>query len=117
MALLQDKFGRRITIFSSSEFRGDSGLMMFGRLSRHVAAVSCLALFCIVGCGGTYDASVSGIVTLDGAPVPRGMVSYQPVSGGPAAYAPIQENGEYVVRTGRENGLPSGEYDVTVTAN
>ena len=71
----------------------------------------------MTGCGGTYDSSVSGVVTLDGNPVPRGTVAFQPMSGGPAAYAPIQVNGDFTVRTGREDGLPSGEYDVTVTAN
>ncbi len=69
------------------------------------------------GCGGVYDATVSGLVTLDGTPVPRGTVTFHATSGGPAAYAPIQENGSYTVRTGREGGLPAGEYEVTVTAN
>lgn len=76
-----------------------------------------VALAGTAGCGGPYDAAVSGIVTLDGKAVPRGTVSYQPVAGGPAAYAAIGDGGLYEVRTGREEGLPSGEYDVTVTAN
>jgi hypothetical protein len=69
------------------------------------------------GCGGTYDSAVSGMVTLDGVAVPRGTVSYQPVAGGPPAYARIDADGSYAVQTGREVGLPSGEYSVTVTAN
>jgi hypothetical protein len=44
-------------------------------------------------------------------------VAYQPVSGGPPAYGPIAEDGSYTIRTGREEGLPSGDYTVTVTAN
>jgi hypothetical protein len=56
-------------------------------------------------------------VTLDGKVVPRGTVAYQPSAGGPAAYARIEDNGAYVIHTGREEGLPSGEYSVTVTAN
>jgi hypothetical protein len=60
---------------------------------------------------------VTGVVTLDGTVVPRGTVSFQPKAGGPAAYARIEEDGRFVVRTGREEGLPSGDYDVTVTAN
>jgi hypothetical protein len=76
-----------------------------------------LALVAVVGCGGTYDATVSGMVTLDGNVVPRGTVAYQPVAGGPAAYGPIAEDGSYTIRTGSEQGLPSGEYAVTVTAN
>jgi hypothetical protein len=69
------------------------------------------------GCGGPFDSSVTGIVTLDGNIVPRGTVSYQPKAGGPAAYARIEEDGKYSVHTGREEGLPSGDYYVTVTAN
>jgi hypothetical protein len=71
----------------------------------------------IAGCGGPYDADASGVVTLDGTVVPRGTVSFTRVGGGPAAYAVIQDDGAYRVRTGREFGLPAGEYQVTVIAN
>lgn len=81
-----------------------------------IATVLC-ALTCLTGCGGTYDSAVSGSVTLDGKVVPRGTVAFHPTSGGPAAYSPIQADGSYVVRTGREEGLKSGEYQVTVSAN
>ena len=81
-----------------------------------VAASSCM-LVGLVGCGGPYDATVSGVVTLDGKVVPRGTVAYQPKAGGAPAYARIEENGTYVVHTGREEGLPLGDYFVTVTAN
>ena len=69
------------------------------------------------GCGGTYNSTAGGVVELDGKVVPRGMVSFHPVSGGPAAYAMISEDGSYSIQTGREAGLPSGEYLVSVTAN
>ena len=69
------------------------------------------------GCGGTYNSTARGIVELDGKVVPRGMVSFHPVSGGPAAYAMIGEDGSYSIQTGREAGLPSGEYVVSVAAN
>jgi hypothetical protein len=72
---------------------------------------------CIAGCGGRYDATVTGTVKLDGVAVPRGTVALNPVQGGPAAYARIDENGRYTVRTGRETGLPTGDYQVTITAN
>jgi hypothetical protein len=80
-------------------------------------AIPLSALIGVVGCGGPYDASVSGVVTLDGNVVPRGTVAFQPVAGGPPAYGPIADDGSYTIRTGREEGLPSGEYAVTVTAN
>jgi hypothetical protein len=75
-----------------------------------------LVLVGMTGCGGPYDASVSGKVSLDGNVVPRGTVAYQSVSGGPAAYGIIEQDGSYTIWTGREEGLPSGEYQVTVTA-
>jgi hypothetical protein len=68
------------------------------------------------GCGGAYDASVSGEVTLDGNPVPRGTVTFSPTQGGPTAYGQIEEDGDYYVQTGTESGLPVGEYQVTVVA-
>jgi hypothetical protein len=74
-------------------------------------------LLSVTGCGGTYDSSVRGVVVLDGKKVPRGTISFHPVSGGPAAYAMIGEDGSYSIRTGREEGLPAGEYEVSVAAN
>jgi hypothetical protein len=71
----------------------------------------------LAGCGGVYDATVSGTVTLDGSAVPRGTVSFHPTSAGPAAYARIEDDGSYSVRTGREEGLPPGEYLVTVISS
>ncbi len=76
-----------------------------------------LTLLAATGCGGTYDATVSGVVKLDGNPVPRGTVSFSPQSAGPSAYGMIQSDGAYVLRTGREEGLPPGQYAVTVVAN
>ena len=81
------------------------------------AGAIALLLVMASGCGGAYDSTVSGAVTLDGTAVPRGTVAFHPTASGPAAYAPIQEDGTYSIHTGREVGLPSGKYQVTVTAN
>lgn len=70
----------------------------------------------LAGCGGAFDASAYGKVTLDGKTVPRGTVTFHPVSGGPAVYGTI-DGGSYSVHTGRESGLPSGDYQVSITAN
>lgn len=70
-----------------------------------------------VGCGGPYDATVSGVVTLDGTPLGRGQVAFYPTSAGPPGIGRIDESGRYEINTGREAGLPSGQYDVTVIAN
>jgi hypothetical protein len=80
-------------------------------------ALFLIFLASVSGCGGVYDSSVTGTVTIDGTTVPRGTVTYHPTASGPAAYALIQQDGSYTVHTGREEGLPSGEYGVTVTAN
>ena len=74
------------------------------------------AIAVCIGCG-RYDARVSGTVTLDGKVLDRGIVAYYPESGGVVAYGVIDGNGEYHLMTGRDAGLPPGEYDVTVVAN
>jgi hypothetical protein len=91
--------------------------MMGCRLRICACATTLVVLVTISGCGGVYDSTVSGTVTLDGNPVPCGTVTFYPQVSGPAAYARILENGSYSVHTGREEGLPAGEYAVTVSAN
>jgi hypothetical protein len=83
-----------------------------------VAVGVAFACATVVGCGGTYDASVTGKVTLDGNLVPRGTVSFSPSSGtGSSAFGMIDGDGNYVLRTGREEGLPAGQYSVSVVAS
>lgn len=69
----------------------------------------------ILGCGA-HDATVSGSVTLDGESLKSGTISFFPVADGPTAYARIEPDGGYELRTGREAGLAPGEYQVTVVA-
>ena len=76
-----------------------------------------LALAAMAGCGGSYDASVSGIALLNNSPLPRGTVKFTPEQAGPSGYGLINEDGTYSIMTGREEGLPSGPYVVTVVAN
>jgi hypothetical protein len=71
----------------------------------------------LVGCGSKYDASVTGAITFDGKPLPRGTVKFAPEGSGPAAYGLIGSDGTYTIMTGRERGLPVGPYIVTVVAN
>ena len=87
------------------------------RLRIGAIATTLVVLVTISGCGGVYDSTVSGTVTLDGTAVPCGTVTFYPQVSGPAAYARILEDGSYSVHTGREEGLPTGEYGVTVSAN
>lgn len=76
-----------------------------------------VGMLLMVGCGGPYDSTVTGMVTLAGNPLPRGTVSFIPQSQGAAAYGTIASDGRYVVRTGREEGVASGQYTVTVVAS
>jgi hypothetical protein len=82
-----------------------------------VRTLAMVSLLLASGCGGAYNSSVAGIVTLDGKALPRGLVGFHPLAAGPSSYAVIDESGNYAVRTGRESGLPPGEYLVTVSAN
>ncbi|QDT73882.1 carboxypeptidase-like regulatory domain-containing protein [Lacipirellula limnantheis] len=76
-----------------------------------------LSLLALVGCGGPYDATVSGTVKFNGSPVPRGTISFKPQSAGADAFGQINADGAYLLRTGREEGLNSGSYTVSVAAN
>jgi hypothetical protein len=75
------------------------------------------ALLSTMGCGGPYDASVSGVVRFNNAPLTTGTVQFTPQQPGPSGYGFIEEDGSYSIMTGREEGLPSGSYVVTVVAN
>ncbi len=79
-------------------------------------ALAASVLATCIGCS-KYDARVSGSVTLDGKVLDRGMVAYYPKDGGTVAYGVIENDGSYYLMTGRDTGLPPGDYDVTVVAN
>lgn len=68
----------------------------------------------LVGCSGGNESKVSGRVTLDGVPVQRGNVAFEPQAGGMMALAEISENGEYELKTNQDSGLASGAYRVKV---
>jgi hypothetical protein len=62
------------------------------------------------------DSSVYGTVTLDGAPLHRGTVTFHPEKTGAVAYGRILADGSYSISTGSRGGLSAGEYFVTVVA-
>lgn len=74
------------------------------------------ALVALAGCGGTHDAAVSGVVTLDSEPLPSGVVSFAPQGPGAMANGQISPDGKYQLWTGREEGLAPGSYVVSVIA-
>lgn len=61
------------------------------RLRQLIVATALLSS--AIGCGGAYESTVTGVVTLDGAPVQKGAVAFLPDSGGPPAYAQIDASG------------------------
>ncbi len=94
---------------------GDSGMNL--QKNRWMGSLF-LAFACVAlgGCGGVYDSTVKGVVTLDGNPVVAGAVAFIPSGGGSLAYARTDQSGRYKVFTGNEVGMPSGQYGVTVVA-
>jgi hypothetical protein len=106
--------------------------MLFYRLRRcgtvpidfWLAGRLCPTLFLTVvltGCGGSAS-SVSGTVTLDGRPLGgsqsvRVTVMFYPESGGAPAAARADARGGYVLSTGAQQGLASGNYVVAISAN
>lgn len=76
-----------------------------------LVVTTCLA----TGCG--QPGRVSGLVTLDGAPLSTGVITFNPATSGPSAYGAIGRDGRYELRTGAAAGLAAGDYVVTVAAN
>lgn len=84
------------------------------RRGARVALLGAIVL-CFVGC--SRRAEVTGVVTLDGSPVPGGVVTFTPRTAGATAYAAIGPDGRYTAQTGGKAGLIPGDYVVTVAAN
>ncbi len=72
-----------------------------------------------VGCEPTNDATMKGVVTLDGKPLTHGTVAF--FAGGKnaaqAATGAIQSDGTFSVQVGQSGKLVTGEYVATVTAS
>jgi hypothetical protein len=84
-----------------------------------VAIVLLGAVF-TAGCAQS-EATVSGRISVDGAPLAlpaeaTGTVTFTPVKPGPLAQGQIDPSGSYTLSTGSEGGLPAGNYQVTVVA-
>ena len=79
----------------------------------------CSFAACVVmavsGCGKPDFVSLSGVVTLDGQPLPDATVVCQS-PGRPLATARTDGDGEFNMETGTIEGIKPGEYAVTVTA-
>lgn len=86
---------------------------------RFLAASALLAA--ITGCsGGSKFAPVSGVVTLDGKPYPKAVVSFQPIADkgnpnpGRGSSAYTDENGRFVLKSDVNNGAVVGKHLVRI---
>ena len=87
---------------------------------------ACLGIALLVGCGGssTYElAGVSGVVTLDGNPVPYTRVTFQPRSSGdpmeagPSSVAECDDTGRFVLKTiPGDEGAVVGTHTVRISS-
>ena len=83
----------------------------------------CAALVAVAaGCGGEKLAPVSGVVTLDGAPLADASVTFQPVAqggidAGSGSYAKTDAEGRYTLRTvtGDRRGAVVGKHVVRIS--
>ena len=79
----------------------------------YLSALICLCL----GCGAADSvtiAPVDGKVMFEGAPVTEGVVTFEDPVKGFAASGLIQPDGTFKLRSDRGNGIPTGNYKVTV---
>src|SRR5438046_2540522 len=97
--------------------------MSNGPLERCFLGVCGLACAALVGCGagGEQLAPVTGQVTVDGAPLTTGSVTYHPDAekGNNTPHIPIgtlDPDGRYKLVSATKAGAPPGWYKVTVTA-
>jgi hypothetical protein len=80
-----------------------------------------LGVVLVLGCGGSKLAPVSGTVTLDGKPLAKASVTFQPndpkqMNPGPGSTALTNENGEYTLQqTGSSKGAVVGLHRVEIS--
>ncbi len=82
-----------------------------------VASVACAVLALVFGCGGDSLGrhAISGTVSVNGAPLQRGNVGFQPVEkSSPTSGGAVVADGKYSVP--RDKGLPTGKYRVVINA-
>ena len=74
-----------------------------------------LVVALLTGCrGGEVLAPVTGLVTLEGQPVPNAWVLFDNDQLGVHMSAPADKDGRFVARMANGDGFPLGEYDVRV---
>lgn len=84
--------------------------------ARLVRGATAIVLLSAVGCGSTHDATVHGVVSLDGKPLDIGEVQFHSLGASGTAYGRLSAGGAYQLSTGQDSGIDPGEYQVTVVA-
>jgi hypothetical protein len=85
------------------------------RLFTALAACSFVGMAC-PGCNkGPELGSVSGVVTMDGRPLPNAVVTFVPAAGGRAAIGQTDANGQYKLVFVGTTGALVGQHRVSVT--
>lgn len=81
-----------------------------------VPLAALLLMIAVVGCNQSpFNADVKGRITLDGKPVPPGVVVFSAEGGGRnSSRGRIESNGEYFLVTRHERGIDAGDYRVAV---
>lgn len=75
-----------------------------------------IAATVVAGCNdGPPMVSVTGLVTLDGNPVPDAAVVFEPTQSGPIGAATTDSEGKFKLVTSTREGLIPGEYRASVT--
>ncbi len=70
----------------------------------------------LVGCGSADMGSVTGTVTLDGKPLAKALLRFEPVNGERASMGETDDNGEYKLEYSlQKSGARVGEHKVTIT--
>ena len=80
-----------------------------------LAATAWAVLLLLAGCGdslGRY--AISGSVNVDGAPLAKGNISFQPTESQPTSSGAVVAGGKFSIP--RESGLVAGKYRVVVNA-
>jgi len=104
---------KRESMMNTDSFLDDQpkNLFTLGSVILGMLVFGC-ALF--IGCGGVGEVSVSGKVTLDGAPLKNATIIFAGEGHLPTCMATTSEDGSYVAQTGQLKGLLPGSYKVTV---
>ena len=81
-----------------------------------LASLSLIGLGLLGGCGGNPLGRnpISGTVKVDGVPLEKGTISFQPLEDGQTSSGAVISGGNYAIP--RDKGLPAGSYRVSINA-